>query len=133
MKMKHEDFQKKAMQMLLAGSDEVLRGLRDQYANATSQPVEFTGAGFYTNFFVKSGTPPVADGKTFQIDDVEVILNGKRSAVGIILFVNDGILSMLEGYTLTAEEWPNEYKKIEFTYRGNANTRDISTLRKIWA
>jgi hypothetical protein len=61
---------------------------------------EFTGVGFFT-FFVDS-----CDDSDLQLSDVVGVLNEKIN-VGFTLFVNNGKISCLEGYTYD-EPWPNE-------------------------
>ena len=68
--MNHAEFEAKLMEMLLAGHDSTLDGLRSQYANSIVEAREFTGAGFFSKFQVKTEIKPVAGGKTLEIGDV---------------------------------------------------------------
>ena len=44
---KFEEFERKVMEKLLDGEDDVLRILRDQYRNADIKNREFSGSGFF--------------------------------------------------------------------------------------
>jgi hypothetical protein len=134
--MNHAEFEKKLIEMLLAGDDLVLKGLRNQYLNSKVESREFTGAGFYTDFKTESNIPPVAKGKSFQIGDVFASMGNIKAAFGFILFIEKGYLSLLEGYTLSSDVWPNEYSNILLDYHwiGDRleNQRDFEKLRAKW-
>ena len=130
--MNHEDFEKKLMEMLLDGDDLVLEELRNQYHNSIIESRKFTGAGFFTHFKVKKGIPPVAEGKSFQIRDIRVTADSVTGAFGFILFINEGYLSMLEGYTLSTEVWPEDYSNVVLSYFGLRGLRDLEKLKKKW-
>lgn len=128
--MNHEEFEKKLMEMLLAGDDPVLEGLRFQYRESTVEPATFTGAGFYTHFKIKPGVAPVAGGKTFQIGDINASFGDVSEAFGFILFIKNGYLLMLEGYTLSYDTWPGDYANVTLVY--NDGKRELQKLRASW-
>jgi hypothetical protein len=130
--MKHAEFEKKIMEMLLAGDDPVLQALRNQYHNSTPERMEFTGAGFYTMFKVSVDTPPLASRKSFEINDINASFGEIREAFGFIIFVREGYLSMLEGYTLASDVWPDDYSSVVPVYNGPRGNRDFEKLRKNW-
>jgi hypothetical protein len=127
------EFEKLLMEKLLAGDDPVLGGLRDQFQNSIIESRKFTGAGFFSYFNVNIGIGPVADGKTFQIGGVHASFNQIKEAFGFVLFVKHGYLSMLEGYTLTSENWPSEYSNVILKYNGSKEKRDLDELRAKWS
>ncbi len=131
--MEHTDFERQVMAKLLAGDDPVLEALRHQYSNSTVESTEFTGAGFYTKFKVKSGIPAAAGEKTFRIGDVHGDTVDIKEAIGFVLFVKNGYLSMLEGYTLASDIWPNEYENVILQYNGIGKGRDLESLKAKWA
>ncbi len=131
--MDHIEFEKKLMEMLLRGSDDVLVGLRNQYCNSNIESRRFTGAGFLTHFKVKAGIGPAADGRTFQIGDVNAIINGVKNQIGFVLFIKNGYLSMLEGYTLSADFWPSDYSNLLLVYDTPEGKRDYKKLKKCWS
>lgn len=131
--MEHEEFEKKLMEMLLKGQDPVLGGLRKQYSDSLIESSRFTGAGFFTHFKVKTGTTPVAGGKTFQIGDMHASFNDIKVAFGFILFIEKGYLSFLEGYTLSSDVWPDDYSDVILSYDGPNGKRDFEKLKQNWS
>ena len=124
------DLERSVMEMLLAGEDEVLSGLRSQLVASTFAGREDTGVGFYTTFNVPNGVSRVASGRSFKFGDVSATTPGLQHGVGFLLFVKDGILEMLEGYTYD-EPWPIEISTFELSY--DNGTRDWEGLRATWS
>jgi hypothetical protein len=123
---KFEDFEYAVMSKLLAGDDPVLECLREQYKNAHAEKREFTGHGFFTDFSFKNPVPIIENEKSFQIDDIAGIANNTN--VDFVLFIDNGILMMLEGFTY-GEPWPERINSFELFY-GNNENRDLEKLRK---
>ena len=126
--MNHEDFERKLIEMLLAGNDEVLVKLRKQYELATITSREFSDVGFFTSFSVQNGEEYYIKDKTFHIGDVNGDIDGIEGAVGFILYIKDGVLSMLEGYTNVIDKWPKSSDEIILTY-DSGEKRDIMSLK----
>ena len=120
----------KVMKMLLSDGDEVLAGLRRQFAACKVVNREATGAGFFTTFHVPSTMARVAGGKSFKFGDVNATVVGLQHGAGFVLYVNEGILEMLEGYSYD-EPWPNEVTSFELTY--NKGSRDWGELKRLWS
>lgn len=129
--MNHDEFENGLMNMLLAGEDNILLGLRGQYDKCTVKARRFTGVGFYTDFKVNRVHEPVAGGKSFYIGDVDGAVDGNKGTLGFVLFIKDGFISSLEGYANLLDVWPEEYSNIELTYDTGAN-RDITSLSVKW-
>lgn len=127
--MNQQEFEKTVMKMLLRGEDPVLMSLRDQYHNSIFVNREFSGAGFFTRFKIKKGVPPLADKQNFEIGDVDVNLGNIKNAIGVILFIRNGYLSMLEGYELVMETWPDYYSDPVLEYDGKDGKRDYEKLK----
>jgi len=130
--MNQSEFEIQLMGKLLCGNDPVLEGLRHQYDNSTLESRKFTGVGFFTHFKVNVSILPVASGKTFQIGDVDAHVDNIVDAIGFVLFVEKGYLSTLEGYTLLADKWPNDYSKVALFYDGPDGKRDFEKLKSNW-
>jgi hypothetical protein len=130
--MEQLEFEKLCMDMILKGDNAVLEGLRAQYLNSVFYEREFTGAGFYTRYKINVEIPAVASGKTFQITDVFGNVGDIKNAIGLILFIKDGYLSMLEGYTIDSV-WPQDYSKVTLLYNGQNGKRDFNKLERKWA
>ena len=58
---------------------------------------ENTGAGFFTTLSVASGPP--ADGLKSPVGDVRAIVTGRKYEMGFQLWLENGLLRTLEGYT----------------------------------
>lgn len=81
-----------------------LPGLASQLANARPVSRENTGAGFFTNIAVdRSAAPPLADAPSSPLDGPEVRVGKMASALGLLLFIKNGYISLLEGYSIAAE------------------------------
>lgn len=76
--------------------------LLDQLKSATVAKREFTGVGFYTNFRIDDEIPR---GASMQVSNVGCRLNNSVH-VGLLLFVNEGKIDFLEGYTYGFEPYP---------------------------
>lgn len=114
--------------MLLAGKDEVLEALREQYLGAEVSYREFTGVGFFTGFQVKDECVKIQK-KNFHIGDVDCYLNKEKISVGFVLFIRKGQIDFLEGYTYDTD-WPSEIHEYDLTYVNGV--RDMEQLRKSW-
>jgi hypothetical protein len=83
---------------------------------------EFTGAGFYTLYSLNNCDDLRIDSKTFQIGDVSADVGSIKWAIGFVLFIEKGCISMLEGYTVIADRWPTPEEEIILFYdSGEAN------------
>lgn len=129
--MEHREFEIKLMKMLLSGEDEVLAKLRKQYEVARVVSREITDAGFFTSFSVDNRSDLCIMNKSFYIGDVDGNVDGIKGAVGFMLFVRNGYITLLEGYTNVIDAWPKSYDKIVLNY-DSGETRDISSLRAKW-
>jgi hypothetical protein len=58
--------------------------------------------------------------------------NEIKEAFGFVLFIENGYLSFLEGYTLSSDIWPDEYSNVMLVYNGPGGTRDIEKLKTKW-
>jgi hypothetical protein len=73
------------------------------------------GVGFFTSFEVPPEAPRVKARPKFELGDVNGTADNVKHGLGFLLFVNDGALSMLEGYTYD-EPWPDEVRGLVLTY-----------------
>lgn len=123
-----DELEKKVMEMLLRDDDPVLEVLYHQYQVCTVHKREFTGAGFFTDFSIPKVVQRVGK-KSFAFGDVIADIESLKHGAGFVLFIEDGLLSMLEGYTYD-EPWPREIKNFQLSYINGK--RDLYSLRKIW-
>jgi hypothetical protein len=115
--------------MLLAGDDPIFSSLRDQAEQLIVSSREMTGVGFFTEFAVARGAaqPPVD--RSFRLGGVSGIADGVRHGLGFVLFVENGLLHMLEGYTYD-EPWPDEVRGLRLSY-DHDRSNDLSVLRRL--
>ena len=90
------------MARLLSVGTPIAAELRAQYAVASVARRELTGVGFFTHFAVPASAPRVA-ALNAEMGADATLTNG--IGVGFVLFIRDGMLSMLEGFTY-GERWP---------------------------
>jgi len=119
----------KVIERLLAGDDEVLAVLREQARNSRVASNKETGVGFYTEFVVPSEIPRVPGRPTFRFGDVNGTAANVKHGLGFILFVKEGALASLEGYTYD-EPWPDEIRQLKLPYSGG-QSRNMGSLKKL--
>ena len=124
------EFENTVIEMLLNGEDEVLKLLREQYKSAEVKKREFTGTGFFTKYEIKNKQVAIPDLKSFNFGDVGCQIANLKNGVGFVLFVKDGFLSMLEGYTYD-EEWPEEIINYKLNYLTGVK-RDLEKIKQKW-
>lgn len=123
----HHELVNDVMDMLLDGDVEDFKKLREQFYKA-KKIEENSSVGFYINFEVEDDEHyilenKILENKNFQIGDVYGTVNGQFASVGFILFIKNGKLLMLEGYTNgIINEWPDD-KEIILTYENQKNKR----------
>jgi hypothetical protein len=115
--------------MLLDGDDEALAVLRQQMEHATVILRKMTGVGFFTSFVVPPDVTQLAGHPSFKLGDVNGTAANVRHGLGFLLFVVDGVISMLEGYTYD-DQWPPEVEELVLTYSGG-QSRDIDKVRSV--
>lgn len=106
--------EKAVMDKLLAGNQEVLVNLRKQLQTAKVAERVFTGVGFYTNFAIDEALAIPLGSKRIAIGDVHADVPG-TNGIGFTLFIENGLLSQLEGYTFSGE-WPVNISDFKLKY-----------------
>lgn len=109
-----EDLARSVLDKLLAGEHPVLGALRVQAQHARLLTRESTGVGFYCSFDVPPDIP-IVEPRNFEIDDVNGELQGLAHGAGFVLFIRDGRLDMLEGFSYN-EPWPSEIRNLKLNY-----------------
>lgn len=109
-------FEQAVLDKLLAGDHDVLATLRAQAAKARVVSRELTGAGFNLQFRVPSDVPRVTLPADFELGDVDASIDGLAHGAGFLLFVRDGRIAMLEGYSYE-ESWPTDIRRFTLAYR----------------
>jgi hypothetical protein len=105
--------EKQVMELLIKGEHPLLLALKKQFEIIQIKERDFSGVGFFLNFSVDD---LVLDGSpNFEIGDVVADIEGLKYGSGFILFVRDGKLDFLEGYTFD-EAWPEDIKNFKLHY-----------------
>ena len=124
------DIERQLLDALLSGDAPILLALRDQLSKSKIESRKLSGVGFFLNFSVPESVPRIGSGR-IVIGDVYFDLEGIESGGGAILFMDDGHVSMLEGYLNGDEQWPKEPHLTRVYY--DSDPRDMEALRKNWA
>lgn len=110
-----EDLERGVLDKLLAGEHPVLAALREQAQRGRLLSRERTGVGFYCSFEVPREVP-IVEPRNFELDDVNGELQGLAHGAGFVLFVRDGRLDTLEGFSYD-EPWPPVVNEFKLTYQ----------------
>lgn len=122
------------LNMLLAGDDAVLAALREQLASVTAVSRNLTGHGFYLHFVIPPTTLKLHEilpvKQNFCFGDVVASGESFNSGAGFLLWIQDGVLCTLEGYTYD-EPWPISVNSFEVKYI-SGEERDYGRLQLQW-
>ena len=124
-------FERIILEALLAGELDDLAVLRAQASAATVTKREMTGVGFFTTFSVPDHCSRLSrsKGQTW-LADVGADLVGVEHGVGFVLFLRDGQIAVLEGFTYGESPWPAVPELLHWRYlsreRGSATLRETS-------
>lgn len=116
------------MEKLLSGDDPILRVLMAQCRTVTVTRREFTGVGFYTDLSISPEAPRLPADKKTQLTDVTAETDGLQYGAGFVLFVKEGKIQLLEGFTY-GEPWPENPQSWQLSYMGKQE-RDLEAIRK---
>lgn len=126
------EFERKVMEKLLDGEDNILETLRNQYWKSTIKNREFSGSGFFTTFNVPDDAIRLEVPKTFHFGDVLGQCDEVKDGFGFVLFVKNGAINCLEGYTYGDDTWPETLRNYRLLYSSGAK-RDLDNLTKKWS
>jgi len=122
------ELETEVMKLLLQGDDPTLQVLRDQLRLAEVASREFSGVGFFTQFKFKGPVKLIPRGRALKIGDVEAEIEGLMHGAGFLLYIENGALHMLEGYSYD-EEWPLHIGNFKVSY-DTGHVRDMAALRE---
>ncbi|MDF3023448.1 MAG: hypothetical protein K0R10_809 [Alphaproteobacteria bacterium] len=100
------------MHLLLQGDNAEKEILRQQFHVATILKRELTVVGFFLNFSVPDDAPKLADRKRQTISGVGAKSPQIPNDSGFVLFISDGVIDFLEGFTY-GDPWPDEIEKFD--------------------
>lgn len=116
--MKHEKLINNVMKMLLTNKDYPVKELILQYKNSEMEYIESSEYGFYANFKINNLNLKLKNDhyQSFYLGNVDGSINNIPSAVGFVLFIKNGFINMLEGYTVSIDKWPSNDDLILLNY-----------------
>ena len=129
------------LEMLLRGDQPVLEALRVQLQKSTVASRQNTGAGFFADFLIPDDAPRAPGKENFVLGDVSAEIDDLEHGAGFLLFIRNGKLDFLEGYSFD-EPWPAEVGKFKLQYLVvgtiktqyvTRNERDFSALSREWS
>jgi hypothetical protein len=72
----------------------------------------FTGLGFLTELMPSQELLAFGKGESFRWGKIGARLNQQRTEAGFLVYVDDGLITAVEGYTY-GEEWPETIDSFE--------------------
>ena len=128
-------FEREAIETILRGDHPALEGLRTQLEHCEVSNREFSGVGFFTTLSVPSEVASVPLTRRLDLGDVQVSMEGVPDGVGIVLFVDEGRLDMLEGFTYDGP-WPRHLGDYSITKggvtHGGGSLTDTEEIEAAW-
>jgi len=121
------------LDMILSKNDEVSKSLKNQLLNSKVGKREYTGVGFFTDIEVKKGISPLKGKLNLYLGKVHAEIPGIAHGAGFILFVKNGFLSMLEGYTYGEDKWPEKVYTFTLKKYDFKDERKVVELKRKFA
>lgn len=109
------EFERAVLDKLLAGNHPVLAALRGQLASCRVSSRKFTGHGFFAKLDVDRESNAAVPVQRAKIRDVGAEIPELKYGAGFVLFVADGYLDVLEGFTYD-EHWPRLVRDFTLMY-----------------
>jgi hypothetical protein len=109
------DLERSVMALLLRGEHPALEVLRRQWQEARSTRRETSGVGSFLTLDVPASVPALVADRRITLGDVVVDLPACPEAIGAVLFVEGGALSMLELFTFD-RPWPDDTSGFSVRY-----------------
>ena len=97
------ELEKAVLAYLLQGDSEETQILLEQLTSSALKSRKYTGCGFFTDFDIHDKARR-CERKDFELGQVIISLSGQDC--GFLLFVREGQIAFLEGYTFGVNEWP---------------------------
>jgi len=99
--------------------------LFNQYNNSIIKKREFSKTGFFTSFTIDKNFPTIDEKSYFHVGDVIAKVNNNDDIIGFVLFIKNGYIDMLEGYTFGESLFPEKIENYSLEYL-KENSTDIS-------
>jgi len=122
------------LELLLRGENNVLNVLREQFMFSSIARREFTGAGFYLYFDIPIHISRLGNNlqvsSNFNFGDVKAFVEPTKQELGFLLWIKDGAMHVLEGYTYD-NNWPMHITNYDLSYL-DGEERDWTYLYGQW-
>jgi hypothetical protein len=128
--------EREVMTTLLAPDHPVMHSLRRQFEVCRVAEREFTGHGFFSRLVVADGVAaaPVTR-KRLALGDATAKIDGLEHGAGFVLFVREGVLEMLEGFSYDGP-WPDGVTRFHVTAGGvghySGSETDLEQIEAAW-
>lgn len=129
-------FERDVMATILAPEHPVMNALRRQLERCRVASRETTGVGFFTTLDIPTDVEPapVKPGR-MDLGDVTATIEGLEHGAGFVLFVQDGLLDILEGFSYV-EPWPDVSARYEVStgglMHGGGSMTDLEEVDAAW-
>lgn len=100
---------------LMDGDHPTLTQLRSQLDDARVLTREFSGVGFFTELRVISSKALSDVSASIRFGDVLATFDELDHGAGFLLYVDNGVINTLEGYTF-GELWPGQPSGVQLSY-----------------
>jgi hypothetical protein len=110
------EIERAVLAKLLAGNLPELECLRAQVARMHVTKRELTGVGFFTELGHPPDVVPLQSLNRVQLGDVLADVDELEHGAGFILFIERGVIVMLEGYSTANEPWPGSVNCFSLRY-----------------
>jgi hypothetical protein len=121
------DFERALIEKFVDGEHPILTELQRQIEILSVRKREKTGVGFYLYLDVPEKLLNMPD-IDLRLDDVIADIDELKHGAGFVLYVKDGKLDMLEGYSYD-EPWPDSVSKYSVKY-DKGDQRDWIELKQ---
>ena len=121
---------------ILRPAHPVMNALRRQFERCHVASRQMTGVGFFTDLDIGTDfePAPVKPGRIF-LQDVTATIEGLERGAGFVLFVQDGVLDFLEGFSYD-EPWPDARGRYQVSAAGEMHfaesESDIERVNATW-
>lgn len=101
--------EKKIIEAILKYEDKkISKKLYEQYNVAKVKERKYTGTGFFTYFYIKDNIKDIfLSNESMQLGGIHAEVKGLKNGAGFVLYIENGRLKTLEGYTYN-ESWPEQ-------------------------
>jgi hypothetical protein len=125
------------LELLLAPDHPVMHALRRQLVRCRVASREITGVGFFTTLEVDKDVEaaPVTSARRLILDDVKASVEGLEHGAGFALFIENGVLDTLEGFSYVGL-WTDMNARYELTSEGvrhsGGSLTDMEQVHDLW-